>query len=491
MEIIDIAAAVRENTNQWEPGQVHDRAVEMVAMAEAAPYDHRRAIVAATLIDVLGELEVTEPSTFTDDDVGLHARLRARVDALGPIPDPVPSVVDPTGDLRPDSRSTEIQGAELAEWMAGAGERHARREAARRQARNRVLHRGAKDMQEEIVQLDSVSAEDLASAATDAFDLYLAAEFADEDIPVVGWVEDTYSDHVAVGVGVYGDDGSPTVEFWDIPIEWFDTDEGVMAEIDAEPVLIEVAGVSVDPNLGKCLSAPEIVAAGLAAKVQLQARRRMAMLEPEPGQKGLVDEQSRYDVETKADWDEERPSLAAQVTWRRTKRGARDEVTVDAYAGAMTKAACDLLAEIQSFAVSGTEPDSKALLDAHRALGVILDEVKDEVKDDDSVWIDPEILAYAAERGIDLFATPEPEPEVKDEVDEVEEKRKFTAEQRRELAARGQAKPDGSYPIENRSDLVNAVQAYRGDPSDKAWIIKRARALNALSALPDEWDVSD
>lgn len=70
----------------------------------------------------------------------------------------------------------------------------------------------------------------------------------------------------------------------------------------------------------------------------------------------------------------------------------------------------------------------------------------------------------------------------------------FTAEERKDLAKKGEAKPDGSYPIRNVSDLKNAISAWgRGGAtaSDKAWIIKRARALGATSELPEDWGSKD
>jgi hypothetical protein len=66
----------------------------------------------------------------------------------------------------------------------------------------------------------------------------------------------------------------------------------------------------------------------------------------------------------------------------------------------------------------------------------------------------------------------------------------FTAQQRRTLAARGQARPDGSYPIRNTADLKNAISAYgRGAnlPAVKAHIKKRAVQLGATSMLPEGW----
>ena len=64
------------------------------------------------------------------------------------------------------------------------------------------------------------------------------------------------------------------------------------------------------------------------------------------------------------------------------------------------------------------------------------------------------------------------------------------AEQRRKLAERGEALPDGSFPIRNREDLRDAVQSY-GRAKDKAeakrWIKRRARELDAENELPDDW----
>ena len=66
----------------------------------------------------------------------------------------------------------------------------------------------------------------------------------------------------------------------------------------------------------------------------------------------------------------------------------------------------------------------------------------------------------------------------------------FSAEERKKLAEKGHALPDGSFPIRNKSDLRNAIQAY-GRASNKskakAHIIKRARALGATDALPEGW----
>jgi len=72
------------------------------------------------------------------------------------------------------------------------------------------------------------------------------------------------------------------------------------------------------------------------------------------------------------------------------------------------------------------------------------------------------------------------------------EERFFSADQRRDLAAKGHALPDGSFPIENAGDLASAIHLVgKGGPAAKAHIIKRARALGLLSKLPPDWKVTE
>ena len=93
------------------------------------------------------------------------------------------------------------------------------------------------------------------------------------------------------------------------------------------------------------------------------------------------------------------------------------------------------------------------------------------------------------------------EEEVKDEIkdddkdddcdcDKECKKRDFTAEERKKLAEEGKAMPDGSFPIENKEDLKNAIRL-AGQAKDKAkaieFICRRARALGAEDMIPDEW----
>lgn len=70
----------------------------------------------------------------------------------------------------------------------------------------------------------------------------------------------------------------------------------------------------------------------------------------------------------------------------------------------------------------------------------------------------------------------------------------YTTDQRKELAQKGQARTDGSFPIVTRQDLANAIMSIgRADPSErasvKAWIIKRARELDAIDLLPSSWGI--
>ena len=67
----------------------------------------------------------------------------------------------------------------------------------------------------------------------------------------------------------------------------------------------------------------------------------------------------------------------------------------------------------------------------------------------------------------------------------------YDTEQRKEMAAKGFALADGSFPIANLEDLKNAIQAY-GRAKDQAkaakFIVKRAKALGAEDLVPDTDD---
>jgi len=74
------------------------------------------------------------------------------------------------------------------------------------------------------------------------------------------------------------------------------------------------------------------------------------------------------------------------------------------------------------------------------------------------------------------------------------EKRQFTSKDRDKAADKGHAMDDGSFPIENESDLKNAIKACgRAKDKDaaKKHIIKRAKALGLTDLLPDDWEVKE
>ena len=74
--------------------------------------------------------------------------------------------------------------------------------------------------------------------------------------------------------------------------------------------------------------------------------------------------------------------------------------------------------------------------------------------------------------------------------DEEMDKREFSGATRERMAESGTAMPDGSFPIANRADLMNAIRSV-GRAKDygaaRAHIIRRARALNAMDMLPEDW----
>lgn len=69
-------------------------------------------------------------------------------------------------------------------------------------------------------------------------------------------------------------------------------------------------------------------------------------------------------------------------------------------------------------------------------------------------------------------------------------KRDYSTAARERMASEGMAMPDGSYPIANRTDLMNAIRSWgRGGAREdvKRHIIRRARALDAADMIPENW----
>lgn len=71
------------------------------------------------------------------------------------------------------------------------------------------------------------------------------------------------------------------------------------------------------------------------------------------------------------------------------------------------------------------------------------------------------------------------------------EKRDYSEDERTEMAGKGEALPDGSFPIKDETDLKNAIKAYgRAKDKEKAkkHIEARAKALGKEDLLPESWD---
>jgi DNA-binding ferritin-like protein len=69
----------------------------------------------------------------------------------------------------------------------------------------------------------------------------------------------------------------------------------------------------------------------------------------------------------------------------------------------------------------------------------------------------------------------------------------FSPEEREKLAKEGAAMKDGSYPIRNKADLKNAIQAFgraKNKAATKKHIVKRAKALGETELIPEEWNFS-
>ena len=91
-----------------------------------------------------------------------------------------------------------------------------------------------------------------------------------------------------------------------------------------------------------------------------------------------------------------------------------------------------------------------------------------------------------------IVASVESTDELVESFDAVMQFAEFSPAQRKALAKKGEALPDGAYPIRNEGDLKNAIKAFgrakeseRGDV--KKHIIKRARALKKSDLIPETW----
>mgnify|MGYP003349563299 FL=1 len=70
------------------------------------------------------------------------------------------------------------------------------------------------------------------------------------------------------------------------------------------------------------------------------------------------------------------------------------------------------------------------------------------------------------------------------------EKREFSTATRERMSEAGTAMPDGSFPIANRNDLMNAIRSVgraKNYAAAKEHITRRARALGLTDMLPEDW----
>ena len=97
------------------------------------------------------------------------------------------------------------------------------------------------------------------------------------------------------------------------------------------------------------------------------------------------------------------------------------------------------------------------------------------------------------QKSYDVVVTLDGIPLYKDEF-EAEEKRLYGTEKRQEMAKEGIAMPDGGYPIKDRADLENAIQAFgraKDKDATKAHIRKRAADLDLTDLLPEAWGAEE
>lgn len=80
----------------------------------------------------------------------------------------------------------------------------------------------------------------------------------------------------------------------------------------------------------------------------------------------------------------------------------------------------------------------------------------------------------------------------KEEISKAGNKNYFSHKERKDLAKKGEAMPNGKYPIRNSQDLKDAIKLVGAsdmpESEVKAWIRKRAKELGLEKELPESWD---
>lgn len=153
------------------------------------------------------------------------------------------------------------------------------------------------------------------------------------------------------------------------------------------------------------------------------------------------------------------------------------------------KAVADALAKVEELK-KGQDAEALAaaeneLNEAHAALDAIEKGAAAEEGDEAFTkgvgdWLSDEALAKGPaeeQEALDYFA-----------------KRDFSAKERKKDAKSGAAMKDGSFPIENESDLKNAIKlaGHASNPSAaRAHIKSRAKSLGLSDMIPDTWKAAD
>jgi hypothetical protein len=146
--------------------------------------------------------------------------------------------------------------------------------------------------------------------------------------------------------------------------------------------------------------------------------------------------------------------------------------------------------EEKEYRVEGTEEEidalAKVMSEAKLTTGLVLKIVQDAVSFSKADEIRQYMMPMSAEEFAKYVGEHQDEIKVITHI----AKREFSTDERGKMADKGQAMPDGSFPIANKEDLKNAIQAHgrAKDPEKaKAHIKTRAKALGATDQLPDDW----
>jgi uncharacterized membrane protein YkoI len=141
--------------------------------------------------------------------------------------------------------------------------------------------------------------------------------------------------------------------------------------------------------------------------------------------------------------------------------------------------AADIAVKTVSGDIVAVEPD---VFEGYDVYAVEIDGVNGKSYDV-FVSLDGEVLGY------DEY-TMEEATEIEAEAAEIALKRAYSEDTRQSMADKGQALPDGSYPIADEADLRNAIQAFgraKDKTAAKAHIMKRAVALGKEELIPVSW----